>query len=104
VQPFTPSIDAGSQHTLSQLQLRWNAASYLTRSNTVLRRIGLSFLAAIAGYLAGAFGGGWLVSSFSGSADRSVEAAMTGAFVFGPATACAAFIITLVVTGRSRPV
>jgi hypothetical protein len=70
----------------------------------MLRRIGLSFLAALAGYLVGAFGGGWLVGTFSGSADRSVEAAMTGAFVYGPAAACAAFIITLLLTGRSRPV
>jgi hypothetical protein len=74
------------------------------RSDTMLRRAGLSFLAAIAGYPAGAFGGGWLVGTFSGSADRSVEAAMTGAFVYGPATACVAFSITFVLTGRSRPV
>jgi hypothetical protein len=47
----------------------------------MLKRIGLSFLAAVAGYLVGAFGGGWLVSTFSGASDRSTEAAMTGAFV-----------------------
>jgi hypothetical protein len=70
----------------------------------MLRRIALSFLAAVAGYLVGAFGGGWLVSTFSSSSDRSVEAAMTGAFVYGPALACAAFIITLLLTGRARPV
>jgi hypothetical protein len=70
----------------------------------MLRRVGLSFLAALAGFLAGAFGGGWLVSTFSGAPDRSVEAAMTGAFVCGPAAACAAFIITLQLTGRSRAV
>lgn len=66
--------------------------------------MGLSSLAAVAGYLIGAFGGGWLVSTLSGSADRSVEAAMMGAFVYGPAAACAAFIITLLLTGRSGPV
>jgi uncharacterized membrane protein YeaQ/YmgE (transglycosylase-associated protein family) len=69
----------------------------------MLKRIGLSFLAAIAGYLVGAFGGGWLVSTFSSSSDRSVEAAMTGAFVYGPVVACVAFIVTIIVTGRSRP-
>jgi len=69
----------------------------------VLKRVGLSFLAAIAGFLVGAFGGGWLVSTFSTSSDRSVEAAMTGAFVYGPAVACVAFIVTLLITGRSRP-
>ena len=67
------------------------------------RRIGLSFLAAIGGYLLGAFGGGWLVSVFSTNQDRSVEAAMTGAFFFGPVVASIAFIVVLVRTGRSRP-
>jgi hypothetical protein len=69
----------------------------------MLRRLGLSFLAATVGYLVGGFGGGWLVSTFSSSSDRSVEAAMTGAFVYGPAVACLAFIVTLFITGRSRP-
>lgn len=69
----------------------------------MLRRIGLSLLAAIGGYLIGAFGGGWLVSIFSSTQDRSVEAAMTGAFFFGPAVACVAFISAFVLTGRSRP-
>jgi hypothetical protein len=68
----------------------------------MLRRIGLSLLAAIAGYLAGAFGGGWLVSTFSHTSDRTVEAAMTGAFVYGPALACAAFAVAFIVTGRAR--
>jgi uncharacterized membrane protein YeaQ/YmgE (transglycosylase-associated protein family) len=68
----------------------------------VLKRIGLSFLAAIVGYLVGAFGGGWLIGTFSSSSDRSTEAAMTGAFVCGPLVACVAFIVALVITGRSR--
>jgi hypothetical protein len=67
------------------------------------RRIGLSFLAAIGGYLLGAFGGGFLVSIFSSNQDRSVEGAMTGAFFLGPLVACIAFIIVMVRTGRSRP-
>jgi hypothetical protein len=69
----------------------------------MLRRVGFSFLAAVAGYVVGAFGGGWLVSTFSSSSDRSVEAAMTGAFVYGPAVACAAFIVIFILAGRSRP-
>jgi hypothetical protein len=69
----------------------------------MLRRVGISLLAAVAGYVVGAFGGGWLVSTFSSSSDRSVEAAMTGAFVYGPAVACAAFIVTFILAGRSRP-
>ena len=69
----------------------------------MLRRLGLSFLAAIAGYVVGGFGGGWLVSTFSHSSDRSVEAAMTGAFVYGPTVAFLAFIVAFIVAGRSRP-
>ena len=71
--------------------------------HSTLGRIGLSFLAAIGGYAIGGFGGGWLVSELSRSADRSVEAAMTGAFVYGPVVACLAFIVTFIFTGRSRP-
>jgi hypothetical protein len=71
--------------------------------HTTFGRIGLSFLAALGGYAVGGFGGGWLVSELSSSADRSVEAAMTGAFVYGPAVACLAFIVTFIFTGRSRP-
>jgi hypothetical protein len=68
-----------------------------------MRRLGLCFLAAIAGYVVGGFGGGWLVSMFSRSSDRTVEAAMTGAFVYGPAVACLAFIIAFFLVGRTRP-
>ena len=53
----------------------------------MLRRVGFGVLWAIPAYLVGAFGGGFLVSLLSSNThDRSVEAAMTGAFVFGPLT------------------
>jgi hypothetical protein len=59
-----------------------------------MRRIGLGLLYAVAGYLLGAFGGGFLVSVFSSNQhDRSVEAAMTGAFVLGPLAAIVAFVL-----------
>jgi len=52
---------------------------------------------AVGGYVVGAFGGGALVSAFSSNVhDRSVEAAMSGAFFFGPMLAVAAFITALV--------
>lgn len=70
----------------------------------MMRRLGVSFLAAIAGYVVGGFGGGWLVNTYSHSSDRSVEAAMAGAFVYGPAVACLAFILAFFIAGRSRPV
>jgi hypothetical protein len=49
------------------------------------KRFAMGVLGGVVGYLLGAFGGGWLVSAFSSNThDRSVEAAMTGAFVLGP--------------------
>ena len=46
-----------------------------------MKRFGIALLWAVGGYLVGAFGGGWLVSHFSSNThDRSVEAAMSGAF------------------------
>ena len=52
------------------------------------KRVAMALLGAVLGYALGAFGGGFLISVFSSNThDRSVEAAMTGAFVFGPAMA-----------------
>jgi hypothetical protein len=66
----------------------------------VLRSLAIGLGWAIAGYLIGAFGGGWLLTKLSSNMhDRSTEAAMTGAFVFGPAMALIAFIVGFV---RSR--
>ena len=49
---------------------------------------------AIPAYLAGAFGGGYLVSLLSSNThDRSVEAAMTGAFVLGPLAGLVGFVV-----------
>jgi Na+/proline symporter len=65
----------------------------------MLRRILFGLLFAIAGYLVGAFGGGYLVHLFSSNQhDREMEAAMTGAFVFGPALAAVAFLVGVMVT------
>ena len=50
-----------------------------------MRRIAIALLWAIGGYLLGAFGGGYAMTLLSSNQhDRSVEAAMTGAFVLGP--------------------
>jgi hypothetical protein len=52
------------------------------------KRIAMGFLGGLLGYLLGAFGGGFFVSALSSNThDRSVEAAMTGAFVLGPLVA-----------------
>jgi uncharacterized membrane protein YeaQ/YmgE (transglycosylase-associated protein family) len=67
----------------------------------MLRSLAFGFAWALAGYLIGAFVGGWLVTKLSSNVhDRSTEAAMTGAFVYGPALALIAFILGFV---RSRP-
>lgn len=59
-----------------------------------MRRWLLSLSVALIAYLAGAFGGGAMLLEFSSNAhDRSLEAAMTGAFVFGPAAAIVGFLI-----------
>ncbi len=56
----------------------------------------LSLLTAVGGYLIGVGGGILLVNLLSTNThDKSVEAAMTGAFVTGPVTALLSFIVTL---------
>jgi hypothetical protein len=55
----------------------------------------------IAGYVVGAFGGGFLVSTLtSNTNDASVEGAMTGAFAIGPLVGLVALVIGFV---RSKP-
>lgn len=66
----------------------------------MLRSLAIGLAWAIAGYLIGAFGGGWLVTKLSSNMhDRTTEAAMTGALIYGPALALVAFIAGFV---RSR--
>ncbi len=53
-----------------------------------MKPFGLSVLAAICGYLVGLFGGLLLIETVSSNThDKSMEAAMTGAFIFGPLVA-----------------
>jgi hypothetical protein len=53
------------------------------------------------GYVAGAFSSGFLINQLSSNThDRSVEAAMTGAFVVGPLVALAAFVAGFVRTKK----
>ena len=60
----------------------------------MIRRALIGLLWAVPAYLLGAFGGGYLVSRLSSNVhDRSLEAAMTGSFVFGPLAAVMAFIV-----------
>jgi hypothetical protein len=68
----------------------------------MLRRVGFGILWGVAGYLGGAFGGGWLVTQLSSNTfDRDMEAAMTGAFVIGPLVGILAFVIGAWRAGRA---
>ena len=68
-----------------------------------MRRFWTGLLWALIGYVAGAFGGGPLVSLLSSNShDRSLEAAMTGAFVLGPLAAVVAFAVGYVRAGRRQ--
>ena len=62
-----------------------------------MKTFGLALLAAIGGYFIGLFGGMFAVETLSSNThDKSLEAAMTGAFVAGPLMAVLAVIVVLV--------
>lgn len=62
-----------------------------------MRRFIFGLVGVILGYLAGAFGGGFAISILSSNVhDRSLEAAMTGAFVLGPLGALIGLVIGVV--------
>ena len=68
-----------------------------------MRRFGIALLYGIAGYIAAAFISHFLVQWFSSNVhDRSVEAAMTSVFFFGPMGGVLAFISGLFMH-RTRP-
>jgi hypothetical protein len=66
------------------------------------RRVGFGVLGALLGYALGAFGGGYLVAlASSNTHDRSIEAAMPGAFVTGPLLAIIGFIVAFARSKRA---
>jgi NhaP-type Na+/H+ or K+/H+ antiporter len=68
-----------------------------------MKRFGIVLLSAVGGFLCGAFLGYALIALLSSNThDRSVEAAMTAAFVCGPAGALVAVVAALVRTRRMR--
>ena len=67
-----------------------------------MKRFGLGLLGAVGGYLIVAFVGYFMIDWFSSNThDRSVEAAMTGAFVLGPLGAVVGFVVGFVLGGRA---
>lgn len=68
-----------------------------------MRKIALAFASMLAGYAAGALLGAAAVQLLSGNThDRSVEAAMTAAFVTGPLGAALSLIVYLIVSFARR--
>jgi hypothetical protein len=66
-----------------------------------MRRIGLGMLGVIVGYVLCAVAGYWLTGLLSSNVhDRSVEAAMTSAFVWGPLGAVTGFVAGFAYAGR----
>jgi Na+/proline symporter len=66
-----------------------------------MKRLGVALLYAVGGYLVSAMANYFLVAQLSSNVhDRSVEAAMTSAFVWGPLGAVVAFIVGFVRSGR----
>jgi hypothetical protein len=66
-----------------------------------MKRLGLSLIYAIGGYLIAALVGYFLIGQFSSNThDRAVEAAMTSAFVLGPLGGVAGFIVGFIRSGR----
>ncbi len=65
-----------------------------------MKRTGIAFFCAIGGYIVAAFLSYFLIGWLSSNThDRSVEAAMTSAFVWGPVGAVVAFIVGFVRSG-----
>ena len=61
-----------------------------------MKKFAIAVLAGLVGYIAGAIGGYFLIATFSSNThDRSVEAAMTGAFAAGPIAAIVAAVAAM---------
>ena len=67
-----------------------------------MKRFAIGLLCALGGYIIAAFAGYFLIDWFSSNVyDRSVEAAMTSVFVFGPFAAVIGFIVGFIFGARA---
>ena len=67
----------------------------------LLRRLGFGLLFALAGLVLAAIASYFLIMALSSNVhDRSVEAAMTSAFFFGPIGAVIGFVVGAIFAGR----
>jgi|GEM_PF-1252817 len=93
-----PGAPSSSPKSLSPRPLRLRTQ----HSSSNLKAAFFSLLLAIPFYFAGLFGGIWLLPHISNNKhDADVEAAMTGAFVLGPALFLLTFVIGLFRLRRS---
>ena len=70
----------------------------------MLRRIGFGLLFAVMGFIVAAVASYFLILEFSSNVhDRSVEAAMTSVFFFGPVGALAGLVGGVIFGGRRSP-
>jgi hypothetical protein len=68
----------------------------------MMKRFGIGLLYGIGGYCVSAVAGYFLVLQLSSNShDRDLEAAMTGAFVFGPIAAIIAFVVGAIRSGSA---
>jgi len=65
-----------------------------------MKRFAIGLVSTIAGYVIAAFAGYWLIEWFSPNVhDKSLEAAMTSVFVFGPIGAIVGLVAGLKISG-----
>jgi hypothetical protein len=68
----------------------------------MIKRFAIGLLCSVSGYILFAFAGYFLIEWFSSNVhDRSVEAAMTSAFVFGPIGVLVGFAAGFILGGRT---
>ena len=82
---------------------RVSGSTWITFERSQMRRFLMALLGVPVGYVVSAFAGYWAIELFSGNTfDRSLEASMTSAFVFGPGGAIIGLIAGLILGGRKR--
>jgi len=103
--PAREAFDAESVHSTELQRQDWQPLNSIAGCNMKgfsMKRIGFAMLFAVVAYVAAAVAGYFLVGLFSGNThDRSVESAMTSAFVFGPLGAVVGFVVGFIRSGRS---
>lgn len=69
----------------------------------MIRRLFIGILWGVPAYIGGSFAGGFMLFHLAAAGhDGSIEAAVTGAFVFGPVAALAALIAGFIWAGKPR--